>query len=139
MPYADFEKTAECLDSKRLGNQVYRECLTLIRGGWKNHPASIQWRGYEAALAKYSLALLRELTKRGRHYQHHYDTFNRILDNCKECEMPWWVGDERYHSSHRSILLAKKHNHYSKFNWKEPPAVKGPDGRFPYFWPSKQL
>lgn len=53
LPYADFDESARALDPKRLGNQVYRECLTLIRGGWPNHPASRMWRGYECALACY--------------------------------------------------------------------------------------
>ena len=34
LSYPDFEKSVQCLDSKRLGNQIYRECLIIIRGGW---------------------------------------------------------------------------------------------------------
>lgn len=40
MPYPDLQQSVCCLDDKRLENQVYREGLTLLRGGWKiiQHP-----------------------------------------------------------------------------------------------------
>ena len=35
-------------------------------------------------------------------------------------KMPPWLGDDRVHASHRSNLLRKDFNYYSKYNWKEP-------------------
>ena len=35
-------------------------------------------------------------------------------------EMPPWLGDDRVHASHRSNLLRKDLEYYSKYKWKEP-------------------
>lgn len=128
LPYADFDKTASVLDNKRLGNQAYRECKSLINGGWPNHPASKMWKGYEYALAKYALALLNELTKRGRHYPHHIEFYKSKLKEYKNTGMPSWLGNKDFHASHRSNLLRKDYQHYSKFGWKEPADLS-------YVWP----
>lgn len=55
LPYSDYKKSMECIDATRLGNQIWREDITLIRGGWKNHPASKMWRGHEYHLGLYLL------------------------------------------------------------------------------------
>ena len=39
-----------------------------------------------------------------------------------------WIGDERFHSSHRSNLLRKDPIYYGKYDWKETPDL-------PYYWP----
>lgn len=133
LPYSDFARSARCLDPKRLGNQAYNECRVLINGGWQNHPASKMWRGYEPALATYALRCLEELTRRGRHYPHHYEFFYGHLKD--EIIMPSWLGDERIHSSHRSVLLWKNFDWYSQFGWTEQPTPPDAKGRLPYFWP----
>jgi len=66
MPYPDLKQSVCCLDNKRLGNQVYREGLTLLRGGWKNHPAAKIWADYKTALAIYCMYGLAELSRRNR-------------------------------------------------------------------------
>ena len=44
-------------------------------------------------------------------------------------EMPYWLGDERMHSSHRSNLLRKDLEYYfSRYKWKEPIDIE-------YYWP----
>jgi hypothetical protein len=43
-------------------------------------------------------------------------------------EMPPWVGDDRVHASHRSNLLRKDLEYYSKYRWKEPRDME-------YYWP----
>ena len=123
LPYADFSKCAKVLDNKRIGNQVYHEGLTLIRGGWKNHPASKMWRGHEHALAKYCLALLDELKTRGRDYPKWFKYYQNCLKKFKDTGLPKCVGDERVHSSHRAALLAKNYEHYSQFGWLEKPTI----------------
>ena len=130
LPYANFRKSLECLDPKRLGNQIYRECLNLVRGGWKNHPASKMWQGYEYALCEYSLVGLEVLKERGKDYPHHRETFLEIQRNYPDTGLPPWIGDEAFHASHRSNLLRKNIDYYSQFGWTEPTDLE-------YIWPSK--
>ena len=46
-------------------------------------------------------------------------------------KMPWWLGFEPLHSSHRANLLRKDPEYYSKHNWTEDPAD-------PYVWHDKE-
>ena len=130
LPYSDLQKSVSCLDPSRLGNQVYRECLTLIRGNWPNHPVSKMWRDYKYALAKYAIYGLEELTKRGRHYPKWYDYFNNCLEIYPNNGLPSFIGNEQFHSTHRQALLYKKFDYYSQFNWTESPKLE-------YVWPIK--
>lgn len=132
LPYPDFRLSATVLDPARLGNQVYRECRTLILGGWKNHPASKMWRGYESALARYSLACLAELSRRGRRYPHHIRFFEKFVTDER---IPDWLGNEEFHASHRAALLYKNFEWYKHFGWKESPAIPNEKGSLPYYWP----
>lgn len=132
LPYSDFERSVACIDPKRLGNGVYREALTLIRGGWPNHPASKMWQNYKPALAMYALAGLDELQRRGRDYPHHRVTFSAYLS--EPVVMPPWLGNEAFHASHRAALLYKNFAWYSQFGWSESPAVPDAKGRLPYVW-----
>jgi hypothetical protein len=132
LPYPDFATSTACLDPKRLGNQIYRECKTLILGGWANHPCSKMWAKYHTALAQYALCGLDELARRGKFYPHHIDFYTRWTYN-SDVVMPHWLGHEQFHSAHRSILLAKNFDWYSKFGWVEKPAQMI-DGKFPYIW-----
>ena len=55
LPYPDFQKTAQCLDNKRLGKQRVeaRQIISTLEGksnGWRNHPAVKMWKGYEDCL-----------------------------------------------------------------------------------------
>jgi hypothetical protein len=68
LPHPDYFESMRCLDKSRLGNQVWREGITLIRGGWPNHPASKMWRGHEYHLGLYLLAGVEALKERGKDY-----------------------------------------------------------------------
>ena len=35
--------------------------------------------------------------------------------------MPPWLGDDRFHSSHRAVLILKKPEHYKPLGWPEEP------------------
>ena len=96
-------------------------------GGWPNHPASKMWSGFKIALSEYCLACLRELTKRGRHYQTHIDFFTEIR-NSGDLVLPKWLGDEAFHRSHQSNLLRKDKAYYSKYFTDVPDDL-------PYIWP----
>ena len=120
------------LDPSRLGNQIYREALTLIRGGWPNHPAARMWEGHTHALASYGLAGLKELNNRGRFYPHHEETFRHFLDHSEDTGLPWWFGDPDFHKAHRSNLLRKDRQHYSGHFEADLP------DDLPYLWPAMQ-
>lgn len=132
LPYPDFKLSAMSLDPNRLGNQAYRECKTLINGGWPHHPAAKMWKGYRSALARYALACFEELTARGKHYPKHVRFFSRLVVDDR---LPTWLGDDRVHSSHRSALLFKRPEWYKTFEWNESPAIPNEKGTLPYFWP----
>ena len=134
LPDPDFSISMQCLDPSRLGNQVYREGMTLLRGGWPNHPASKMWRGYECALVAYLMAGVEELFNRG------YDYSDRPwaveLESMQgDIILPPWLGNEEFHASHRGVLLYKDYSWYSQFGWAEEPRPPLPDGRMDYVWP----
>jgi len=135
LPYSDFNLTTKCLDYKRLGKQrveAYQIAACLLGwktksgksySGWKNHPACKMWKGYELALLHYMNVCIQEWVARG--YKNNMEIADWIY--LKEIIMPPWLGDERMHSSHRSNLLRKNFEFYSKFGWKEEIDI-------PYVW-----
>ena len=130
LPHADFKQSMACLDDSRLGNQVYREGMTLLRGKWPNHPASKMWRGYEAALANYLMAGVIELKRRGKDYTGRpwYYELESAAIGSDLAPLPPWLGDVNFHASHRSNLLRKDKEWYGQFGWAEP-------DNLPYVWP----
>jgi hypothetical protein len=131
LPVPDFAETARILDDARLGKQrveAFQIVRTLdgVTKGWRNHPAVRMWRGYEAALIEYGLAICTEWDGRG-----HADTVRRKLaDHARDARTvtPPWVGDDALHASHRSNLLRKDPAFYGRYGWAEPPDL-------PYVWP----
>ena len=127
LPYPDLYKSVECLDNRRLGKQRVEafQILKALRGetkGWVNHPATRMWEGYEPTLRMYLRACIKEWIKRG---------FNNTMEipEIEELhDLPWWLGDNRLHSSHRANLLRKDPMHYGRFGWDEDPCD-------PYWWP----
>ena len=138
LPYSDFQKSAKCLDYRRLGKQRVetKQILMTLLGesnGWANHPAVKMWRGHETALIHYGIEMCLEWISRG-----YKDTclpwfyqkleqikFNRNLTGHP---IPIWLGEEKFHASHRSNLLRKDPLWYNKFNWLEA-------NNLPYIWP----
>ena len=147
LPFPDFDQTAQVLDKVRLNNQANEAkaiLRTLLSGkGWVHHPAVKMWSGYEHALGRYYEAIIREFIRRGGN--------NTRPENYKEIDFnsgkhpfvadwsfadrgnPPWLGDDRFHSSHRSVLQWKEivecePEWYLKFKWKEDP-------KYSYFWP----
>lgn len=134
LPYKDFKKSAKCLDVKRLGNQRVEAFLILKillgkTSAWKNHPAVKMWRGYEAALAAYADAICDEWISRG-----YKDTMKEKIHQLfsssglpKKIIMPPFLGNQKFHRSHKSNLLRKKPEHYSKY-------FSGVPDDLPYLW-----
>ena len=125
LPYPDFRTSLDCLDNRRLGKQRV-EAMQLVRAienksGWSNHPAAKMWQNYVSALKLYHDIAIRTWIERG--FRNSMKEYNEEVD-----EFPWWIGNEDFHSSHRSNLLRKDPVHYGRFNWREPPDL-------PYVWP----
>ena len=102
--------------------------MTLIRGGWPNHPASKMWRGHEYHLGLYLLAGIQVLAERGKYYSEIHKKIEFEMTKFKDTGVPTWLGDGSFHRSHRSNLLRKFPEHYRKF-WPNDP------DNLPYIWP----
>lgn len=140
LPYPNFEKSASCLDYRRLGKQrveAYQILRILIginsKKGWRNHPAVLMWKGYEPALSHYGFVMCNEWSFRkykdnlglwfmARSLEFHLDD--------KPIIMPPWFGLEEFHKSHQSNLMRKFPEHYQKYFPNIP-------NNLPYYWPSK--
>ena len=128
LPYADFVKTAQVLDYRRLGRQrveAYQILRTLsgISEGWSNHPAVRMWKGYELALSAYMNAMIREWVCRG------YKNRMLLVELSEPYPFPPWLGKPEFHAAHRSNLLRKNPEYYRKY-WPEEPAD------LDYVWPA---
>lgn len=141
LPYADFSRTAEVLDMRRLGKQRV-ENLQIVKAivdpgyGWQNHPAVRMWRGHLDALVAYQRAICFEWTN-NRGYK---DTcLDKTIDFAGTIGgdgvvfpgdrfAPVWLGDEDLHASHRSNLLRKDEAFYRQWGWTEPTTLE-------YVWP----
>ena len=126
LPYSNFQKTAEVLDWRRLGKQrvegmqIIKTILTPEQKGWRNHPIVIMWTPYVTALMLYTNTIINEWIKRG------YNN-NMELYKIGSIIMPDWLGNKKFHASHRANLLRKDYGHYSQFGWDENP-------KSPYVW-----
>ena len=120
LPHADFRRTAESLDSPRLGKQRV-ETLQILRAlelpeyGWGNHPAVRMWRGYTPALVCYGLTCVEVWRERGygdttaaqiAEFAPEVSTASQP-DLEREGLLPSWLGNEVLHRSHRSKLVGK--------------------------------
>jgi len=132
-----YRASLACLDNTRLGNQVYREGLTLLRGGWANHPAAKMWKGFEHQLAAYCLAGACEMHSRfacktGPWKKDIVDKwvsyFSHEVSSRPYTPKPSWWGDARVHDSHKSNLLRKNPEYYAQHYWHV-------DQEMPYYWP----
>ena len=125
LPYPDFEETASALDPRRLGKQRVEafQCLRahLVPGpGWRHHPASKICRVWVAKGHADTVAgkVVAELGVEPR-----TQTELRSAG-----ALPWWLGDEAFHASHRSALVRKDPA------WYRPLFPDVPDD-LPYVWP----
>lgn len=147
LPVANFRESAGYLDKSRLGKQrveAVQILNTLSRSsrGWINHPAVRMWRGYEIALKLYHDVMVTAWILRGCNNsmvrfcgfsdEKTYDEVRANLASLNKLQrsapLPLWLGREEFHLAHRSNLIRKDPDHYSKF-WPEVP----PD--LPYVWP----
>jgi hypothetical protein len=132
LPLPNFHATAEVLDYKRLGKQRVEawQILRALRNetkGWVNHPATVMWRGHEQSLILYGIVICNEWIKRG--YQDALlPQFQAELTD-PNAPLPWWFGFKPLHLSHRSNLIRKDADYYSKkFDFEITP------NNLPYVW-----
>lgn len=125
----DFAESARALDRARLGKQRVEawQILRALRGetrDWRNHPAVKMWRGYEAALCRYAIAVCDEWIGRG-----YRDSMRaRFVDAMPGVAYPPpWLTPE-FCRAHRSNLVRKMPEHYGAM-WPDVPAD------LPYLWP----
>ena len=137
LPYSSFDECAKVLDRQRLGKQrveswqilgaIEKRKLGITKGAWINHPCVIMWSGFEALLIEYSIAICKEWIARG--YQD--SMLSRFQTKALEYpklnnDQPIFLGNAMFHASHRSNLLRKNFDYYSKFFDDDP--------NQPYLW-----
>jgi hypothetical protein len=145
LPYPDFAATAAALDPRRLGKQRV-EALQVLRAlhrpgyGWRHHPVTKMWSGYDEALVRYGLEICAVWRAGGRS-----DTvagtlaaeYGRPVRDQPALvaagELPPWLGWEPLHRSHRSALLRKDPGYYRARFGDEVGEEIGDD--LPYEWP----
>lgn len=158
LPYADYRRSAESLDNKRLfkqcveGLQIFN--ILLRKAGWVetptkngkpmkgfwNHPAVLMWEGHELAFAEYVLTCCQVWRERGGK-ETISTTMARMMGdialNAKQstaqlCNVrPRWFGQDVFHQSHQSNLVRKLPEHYApQFNI---------SGDLPYVWPVQSV
>ena len=132
LPYPDFKLSASVIDRQRLGKQRIEtwqivQALTVPEYGWKNHPAVKMWQGHVPSLIEYGIAICEEWRSRG-----YKDTMlQRFLGirDVNNASAPYWIGNVEFHAAHRSKLLRKNFEWYSKYGWAEPNDLE-------YIWPA---
>jgi hypothetical protein len=129
LPYADFQKSVEVLDYRRLGKQRVEtfQVLNILlertpTKGWRNHPVTLMWTGYESALKLYQNITISEWVRRGYNNNMSYEEVDS-----SSVAMPLWFGNQYFHRSHRSNLLRKDFKYYSQY-FDEPNDLE-------YYWP----
>jgi len=145
-----FEESAKVLDNKRLVKQLLegRQILAALAGqtkGWRNHPATRMFEGYEPALFDYLYYVAKEMEQRGYKTENNWNEIVRlglahfIFDGPYEMP-PWFVDRATLHSvvtTHRRSLYNKAPELYPQYEYE---ASIGADfvccDRCNYYWPS---
>jgi len=139
LPTDNFIDSAVLLDDLRLNKQILEAHQILKnvstteenRDRWKNHPAVLMWQDNTIALEQYIKALIQEWWNRGK--LGHSVLHDSIIDpDSKDITwLPYWFGDQLFHSSHRSNLLRKDKTFYGYYEWSEENELY-----IPYVWPT---
>jgi hypothetical protein len=132
LPYPDLKESVRVLDYRRLGKQRVEtfQVLNILLDrtptkGWRNHPVTLMWAGYEPALQLYQNYTIQEWIDRGYKNTMQYEEVNP-----NSVVMPPWFGLEEFHRSHRSNLLRKDYGYYSQY-FDEDPTLE-------YYWPTEK-
>lgn len=130
LPYKDFQRVAEELDSKRLNKQIL-ECYQILKvlsnpsptAGWRNHPAVKMWRGYEYKLYDYAMIMVSEADARGIKTDKNLSNLMELRDLYRldwGMRLPWWFNDKkiikRVTTTHKANLFKKQPEAYPQFS-----------------------
>jgi hypothetical protein len=138
LPYPDMKKSLQALDNKRLGKQrveTYQIISAITQRpkldgtpykGWLNHPCTVMWKGHLPALKMYLNYSITEWIARG--FKNTMQLEDYVED---QVVLPPFFGNKKFHASHRSNLLKKEPEFYSKYGWTEDPSD-------PYVWTDKE-
>jgi len=126
----DFTLIAQSLDDKRLNKQLLEgrqilKRLLIPNGGWGNHPAVVQWKGYEVVLVHYCESIAIECQSRGIKIDTNLAAIHELEDEFltdKPWVMPpWWADPIEQHrviTTHRARLFQKDpifYAHYEQY------------------------
>ena len=138
LPTKNFRTTAKILDYRRLGKQRV-ECKQILNAlspeytkkGWKNHPATLMWKGYENALMFYANCMIEEWISRG------YNNTMELYEITGPIVYPERFRDDKLHLSHRMNLLRKDYDYYKvHFPMEDELFTRQMMDEYPYHWPS---
>jgi hypothetical protein len=125
LPFADFSKSAECLDDRRLGKQR-ADVINILKALTEpppedgvEHAAVKMWRGNEQTLIQYGIIICLEYKSRDN-TDNSMNKINAFRKEFPASDPPEWLGDEAFHLSHQSFLLRSQPTHYRQF-WPDAP------------------
>lgn len=131
LPYPDLKQSVKVLDYRRLGKQRVEtfQVLNILLDrtptkGWRNHPVTLMWKSYAAALQLYQNYTIQEWISRG-----YKNTMQLEIVDPSSVVMPRWFGLDEFHRSHRSNLLRKDYEYYSQYF--------NEDTTLEYYWPKE--
>lgn len=149
LPHADFKKTAEVLDNRRLNKQIL-ECYQILnvlsnpdpRAGWRNHPAVKMWRGHEFSLFGYVMVMVEEAKTRGiktdKNEENLWNLHANNFDQWGTTPPEWWGNKKqmnRITTTHKANLYKKDPLYYWHFvNAVESKNNKPCCERCQYYW-----
>jgi Pyrimidine dimer DNA glycosylase len=120
LPYPDFVKSAEVLDTKRLGKQI-KDCVTILDTLHEvsdlhlyNNPLVRMWKFYEYRLSQFGLTCCQEWYERNEIDHellpkiHQHETWAEG----ETTEYPIWWGDVDLHLQYRRLLIGENSGFY---------------------------
>ncbi len=129
LPYPDFTKSVSCLNTQHL-NRQRANCQVLSKSfispnRWNHVPTFKAWKNYYEVFQYYHDVCVKEWVKRG------FRTIAVLYEAPKpdKRDLPWFIGEEQYHASHRSNLLRLDPTYAGIEGWREP-------SNLPYLWPN---
>jgi hypothetical protein len=146
LPSADYEYTAQTLDSKRLNKQILEgyQIMKVLSGAsesgaWRNHPAVLMWRNAEHSLMDYIDHMVYEADFRGIKTDKNVSNLRTLKHNFSHMwgkAIPIWQKPEhltRVVDSHKSNLYRKDSVLYSEFS---SYTAKPCCDKCLYYWPT---
>ncbi len=108
-----------------------RKMFDVRKTPWYNHPACQMWLSHETALCNYGIKICEEWIRRG-----FKDTclgkiemyIKRFVGRCPYDDNPSFIGDEKFHLSHKSNLIRKDAAFYTE-------KFPGVPSNLEYVWP----